>query len=218
MRLVLAALSALLVLLFALPSGVAGSSVATAGSDTARIVFTASPEGNEARYRVREQLARLNFPNDAVGVTQGVEGRIVISADGAIDRGASSFTIDFTSLTSDSDRRDNFLRRNTLQTADHPTATLVPTAFRDLPSPLPTSGSASFVLEADFVLKGETHRTLWDVTARFENGVIRGLARTVLTFEQIDLAKPRVASVLSVADEIRLEYDFVLTGPTPGSR
>ena len=41
--------------------------------------------------------------------------------------------------------------------------------------------------------------------------MIEGLAKTVVTFEQYEMTKPRVAIVLSVVDEIRLEINFVAT-------
>ena len=36
-------------------------------------------QGTRARYRVTEQLAGINFPNDAVGSTEAVTGAIVIN-------------------------------------------------------------------------------------------------------------------------------------------
>ena len=75
---------------------VAGAFVALEG--TAR--SQASPatrlevgKGSRAEYRVREQLARLNFPNDAVGTTESVAGAIVINpALTAVMSGASHGT------------------------------------------------------------------------------------------------------------------------------
>ena len=40
--------------------------------------YVVAPAGNEARYFAREQLAGVSFPNDAIGVTKGVSGAIVI--------------------------------------------------------------------------------------------------------------------------------------------
>ena len=37
-----------------------------------------------------------------------------------------------------------------------------------------------------------------------------GIAKTMITFEQFGLTKPRVAVVVSVTDEIRLEIDFTV--------
>jgi hypothetical protein len=57
---------------------------------------------------------------------------------------------------------------------------------------------------------GVTKPITWDVTATAANGGYTGTASTAFTFEDFGLTKPRVASVLSVVDTIRLEYDFKL--------
>lgn len=184
-------------------------------SDTVHLVVAA--EGNEARYRVREQLARINFPSDAVGTTSVVSGRIVLDERGAIVPAQSEFVIDLASIATDSDRRDNYVRRNTLATAQHPTARFVPTAATGLPAPLPASGTAEFRLTGMLTIREVTKPVTWDVTARFVNGAVTGLAKTQFTFADFELPKPRVASVLSVDDEIRLEYEFRLV-PASGDR
>jgi polyisoprenoid-binding protein YceI len=172
--------------------------------------YLVAPQENEARYLVREQLARLNFPNDAVGRTSAVSGGIVVDAHGGIVAAASRFVIDMASLESDSDRRDNYIRRNTLHTDDHPTAIFVPTAFAGLSFPLPASGEVGFRMTGDLTIRGVTRPVTWDATANIDDGAIRGVARTRFTFDEFEIAKPRVASVLSVDDDIRLEYSFFL--------
>jgi polyisoprenoid-binding protein YceI len=185
------------------------ASPATAyGQEAARYVV--APQQNEARYLVREQLARLDFPNDAVGRTGAVSGGIVVQPDGTIVAGESRFVIDMTSLESDSDRRDNYVRRNTLQTEAHPTVTFVPRRFEGLELPLAANGASRFRLMGDLTVRGITRSVTWDVTATLANRAIRGEARTSFTFAEFDITKPRVASVLSVADDIRLEYTFFL--------
>lgn len=170
--------------------------------------YVVAPDGNEARYLVREQLARINFPSDAVGRTTGVDGVLTVDGAGRIGAG-SGFSIDLAALASDSDRRDNYVRRNTLQTEAHPAAVFVPTAFSGLAFPLP-AGDATFRITGDLTIRGVTRPVTWDVTARAAGSGIAGTARTNFTFDDFGLDKPRVASVLSVADEIRLEYDFSL--------
>jgi len=59
-------------------------------------------------------------------------------------------------------------------------------------------------------VRGVTRPTVWQVTARYDRGRIMGSARTAFTFADFDLTQPRVPVVLSVADTIRLEYDFTL--------
>lgn len=179
-------------------------------SDTAVHVWVVAPEGNEARYRVREQLARINFPSDAVGTTSAVEGRIVIQPDGSIDADASWFAIDLTTLESDSDRRDNFIRRNTLETETYPEARFVPTAFDGLSGPIPGSGEVSFGIIGTLTVHGVTRPARWDVAAELVGDAILGRATTRFTFGDHGMTIPRVGSVLSVNDDIRLEYDFIL--------
>lgn len=191
--------------------GSPGLHAAPTASDTSHVrILQVAPQGNEARYRVRERLAALDFPNDAVGRTSAIQGRVVVRPDGSVDRDASRIVIDMASLQSDQDRRDNFLRRNTLETDGHPTLILIPIALRGLPNPLPTAGDHNFLLVAEMVLKGEAHPTTWEVQATFVDGAVLGRASTILTFDGLGLEKPRVRSVLSVADDIRLEYDFRL--------
>jgi polyisoprenoid-binding protein YceI len=169
--------------------------------------FELAPSGNEARYRVREQLADISFPTDAVGTTQAVTGAIVIGDDGKISP-ASRITVDLTTLKSDRERRDMFIQGRTLETAQYPTATLVPTGARGLPSPLPKSGSFNFELDGNLTLHGVTHPTTWQVTAQSTDSGFVGRAKTHFTFGDFGLTQPRVMVVLSVEDDIRLEYDF----------
>jgi polyisoprenoid-binding protein YceI len=171
-------------------------------------VWQVAPQQNEARYLVREQLARLDFPNDAVGRTSRVTGGIAVDEAGNVVTGQSRIVIDMASLESDSDRRDNFIRRNTLQTDEHPMVIFDPTSFTGLTFPLPESGAIQFRMNGNLTVRGVTRPVSWDVMAQVNDGALRGEARTQFTFADFDITKPRVASVLSVADEIRLEYSF----------
>jgi polyisoprenoid-binding protein YceI len=181
--------------------------------DTLTLVLAA--EGNEARYRVREQLANLDLPNDAVGVTRAITGQLVLDAEGRVVPGASKFVIDLTTLESDKERRDGYLQRRTLETAQYPTVTLVPTALRGLPWPLPTSGTFAFEMEGDLTIKAVTRAVRWQVEAVAADGAFSGKASTSFPFEAFALAQPRVSVVLSVENEIRLEYDFRLVPAAP---
>lgn len=174
------------------------------------VTFVVAEEGNQARYRVREQLARLDFPNDAVGVTTEVQGRVMLTESGEVVSEASRFVIGLDALQSDSDRRDNFLRRNTLGTDEHPDAIFVPTAIQGLPNPIPSSGEQTLTLDGDLTIRGVTRPVSWTVDAEFWEGAVFGQARTNFTFGDFDLEVPSVGSVLSIRDDIRLEFDFRL--------
>jgi len=182
--------------------------------DTAkqRLRFVTAPEGNKARYRVREQLVGLQFPNDAVGETEAIEGVLVLEADGRVVKEESKFTVDLRTLKSDKSRRDGFVQRNTLNTAEFPHAIFVPTAIQGLTLPLPESGELTLRLEGELTIRGVTRPTVWDLTLKINGKEYTGHAATVFDFGAFGLTIPRVRSVLSVVDEIRLEYDLKLVG------
>ena len=184
---------------------------AAAATPAAPIRFIIGPAGNEARYRVREQLMGANLPNDAIGATRTITGVILAYPDGRIVKDSSKIVIHLDSLKSDKDRRDGFLRRRTLETEKYPTVELIPTEVRGFNGTLPGSGTATFQLLGDLVLKGVPHPTVWNVTARAEGQNVAGSATTAFTFKDIGLDQPKVPVVLSVADTIKLEYDFRLT-------
>lgn len=192
-------------------------SVAILADTGGRVRLVPAPSGNEARYRVREQLAELDLPNDAVGKTAGIIGGIVLDERGALVAGESKFVIDLASLTSDRERRDRYLRNRLFETERFPTAELIVTALHGVPAPLPASGSMSFELVGDFTVRGVTRPTTWQVTARMEGGVLSGTAITNFTFADFNLTKPTLAFLLSVDDRIRLEYDFRLVREGVGS-
>jgi polyisoprenoid-binding protein YceI len=178
--------------------------------DTLDVRWVLKAETSEARYRVREQLAGFDFPNDAVGVTRQLEGQVVLDPQGAVISEESEFRIQLSSLTSDNERRDGYVRRRTLEVESYPEAILVPREFVGLDPPLPESGPVTFELVADLTLHGKTASTLWKLTAEFGADTITGIATTAFTFDIFGIPVPQVARVLSVDDNIRLELEFTV--------
>ena len=162
---------------------------------------------NEARYRAEEQLVRIGF-NIAVGKTNDVTGTIVIRQDGTIVPGQSKIVVDLRNLTSDSGRRDGFIQRSTLNTAEFPHAELVFTGSQGLSDPLPTSGEVDFQIVGDLTVHGVTLPTTWDVEAQISGEELIGTAATKVTITGFGMDLPLVASVLSIENEIGLEIDF----------
>ena len=190
----------------------AGQAKAPAKAEVVRYVV--APTGNEARYRVREQLAGFDLPKDAVGATKAVAGQIMVGADGKVVKDSSKFVVKLSEMKSDQTRRDNFLRRSTLETTKYPDAELVPVALEGLLLPIQPGSSQTFSVRGDLTVRGVTRPTTWQVTARAEGSDVVGTAATAFTFKDFGLEQPRVPVVLSVADTIRLEYDFRLV-PDP---
>jgi polyisoprenoid-binding protein YceI len=169
--------------------------------------YVVAASGNEARYRVREQLMHHDLPNDAVGKTTGITGGITFAANGTFDTAASKITIDVTTLKSDQDRRDGYVQRRLLETEQYPTVVFVPTAIRGATVPL-SNAQQTFDLDGRLTVHGVTRPTVWHITAQSSGGDITGTGVTRFTFNDVSLQQPHVPVVLSVADTITLEYDF----------
>ena len=152
----------------------------------------------------------MSLPNDAVGVTQGVEGKLVLGPDGTVSADDSLIRVDLSTLQSDEDRRDNYVRNRTLGTGQYPHTDFVPTSISGLEWPLPSTGEASFSITGDMTIRDVTKEVTWETTAQFSDDRITGTATTDFTFDEFDLAVPSVVVVLSVENNIRLEIDLVL--------
>jgi polyisoprenoid-binding protein YceI len=199
---------------FAQPSQSSKSSSNKPSGTPARLRLVVAPTGNEARYRVREQLVSFDLPNDAIGATKEITGTLLVEPNGTIVRDSSRIIVNVTNLKSDQARRDGFIKRRTLESDKYATVELVPTAFRGISARPTGSEPISFSLVGDLTVHGTTRPTEWSVTARAEGSDIVGTATTAFTFKDMGLDQPKVPVVLSVADTIKLEYDFRFTPAT----
>lgn len=193
-------------------AGTAGGShlpgPARPGSAGVRLVPADS--GNEARYRVREQLANHDFPNDAVGTTAAITGALVLDSARRIDTTQSRFVVDLTTLKSDKDRRDGYIQHRTLETEQYPTAVFVPQRFEHYPTRFTAGDSARFELVGSLAIHGVTREQAWEVSAHATAAGYAGTATTTFHFGDFGMEVPHVMVVLSVKDSIALEYDFNL--------
>jgi hypothetical protein len=167
-------------------------------------------DGSRIRYRVREQLAGINFPSDAIGSTETLKGVLVIKADGSIDSAQSKLTLDLRTFKSDQERRDGYLQTRTLETEKFPLAEFTPKSAEGMPFPFPTAppAQAGFMLSGDMAMHGVTAPLSWKVVATFVEGKVSGAATTSFTFPTFNLTKPTLARLLSVDDTIHLEIEF----------
>ena len=124
-------------------------------------------EGTSARYLVKEQFARLDFPNDAIGETSAVSGSIRFRPDGTIDPAGSSFQVQLRGLRSDEDERDEFLWEESLESLKFSVAEFVLEQAPGLPWPLPQEGQIEFQLQGEMSIHGVTSPATWDATAQF---------------------------------------------------
>src|SRR5258708_6067421 len=186
---------------------------AAAPTTAAAVQWTVSDK-SKATGRVREQLANLNFPSDAVLVATGAKGAFSVNNDGSFAPG-SEITFDVSSLTSDSSQRDSFVKQSVLGTRQFPTATFVPVTATALTLPLTSNAHLTFKLTGKLTIHGVTKDVTFDIDATPNAADLTATATLAPSVKFGDFGMPRPASpgrVLSVVDEIRLVIDLVAAG------
>lgn len=185
----------------ALPSPVAPSPTATAPSDHTTYVVG---EGSETTFTVREELARLPTPFDAVIRTTELSGEIDLAG------GRSVVTIDLHTLSSDEEFRDRYIRRAMFP--DSRTASFTVDGVDVVVESLSEGETITRSVEGVLGIRGIEVPLTFEVEARLDGEVLHVLGRTTFTWEQLEIPVPRARSVVSVADEVRVE---VLLRATP---
>ena len=193
-------------------SAPASASATTTATTVTAGTWTVS-NTSKATVRVREQLVGVNLPSDAVLVATGATGTFVLQDDGTFSPD-SKIAFDVTTLASDQRDRDSFVKMDTLQTRQFPTATFVPTKTSGLALPLPASGDFTFKLTGQITIHGKTKDVTFDVTAHRSGNDLTATTTASPTWKFADfgMTAPSVPfRVVSVVDEIRLVVDLVAT-------
>ncbi|HEY3934843.1 MAG TPA: YceI family protein, partial [Gemmatimonadales bacterium] len=71
-----------------------------------------------------------------------------------------------------------------------------------------TSGALSLHLAGDLTIHGVTRPTIWNVTLTAKGDDYTGTATTHIKFEDFGMEQPRLMIVVSVVDDVQLQYDF----------
>jgi polyisoprenoid-binding protein YceI len=181
----------------------------TAAASAAGLAFTVS-SGSKAVVRVTEQLADRKDLSDAVLTSEKVSGEFTLLPNGTFAP-SSKIVVDLTALASDNRTRDNFIKNDTLSTRQFPEATFVPTKVDGLTLPLPASGDLVFKLTGQMTIRGVTKDVTFDVKGTRSGADLTSTAHVApaLQFGTFGMTQPRVFSVLSIKDEIRLEVQLV---------
>ena len=198
------------------PSAAVATSTPTASPATA----TTAPQANaitwnvdpssKATVKVREQLVRLPSPIDALINIAGAQGAFTLNPDGTFASN-SKISVDMTTVTTDDRQRTDSIRRDPLEVTRFRTAELVPKTTIGLTLPLPTSGEFTFKLIGDLTLHGVTKTVSFDVRAARADGKLTATATASPSwkFGDFGMEPPTSFSVLSIVDEIRMEFALV---------
>ena len=165
---------------------------------------------SKATIRVRETLVRVQAPSDAVLTVSGATGTFTLNADGTFASG-SKISVDMNTITSDERDRDSTIKRSPLEVSRFPRAELAPTRASGLTLPLAASGDLTFTLTGDMTIHGVTKTVTFDVKATRTGTrlVATATANPAWTFGDFGMRVPTSFNVVSLVDEIRLEFSLV---------
>jgi polyisoprenoid-binding protein YceI len=156
-------------------------------------------------YRVREQLAFLPAPNDAVGRSSAVDGSLEIEG---LEIVSTSVTADLTQLESDESRRDFAIRTNGLESDTYPTATFEltePIAFDRQPA----EGEVVDVeATGELTLHGVTQEVTFPLEARWDAGQIVVVGSLEVAFDDYEITAPSIGPA-TVGDNGTIELQLV---------
>ena len=176
-----------------------------AAADGGRPAFIVG-EGSEATFTVNEKLAWLDLPNDAVMRTESLSGMVYL------DGRPSAVDIDLHSLTSDSDRRDRYVRQRMFP--NHPTATFTVADLGELPNPLPAGEVITREVAGELSIGGVVKPLTFAVEARRDPNALFILGRTTFTWADLEIPPPNIPGRIQVKDEVQVE---VLLSAVPES-
>jgi polyisoprenoid-binding protein YceI len=188
----------------------AASTVAATSAPQANAITWSVDGSSKATIRVREQLARLPAPNDAIITITGAQGSFTLNPDGTFAPG-SKVSLDMTTITTDDRQRTDSIKRDPLEVTRFGTSELAPTKTAGLALPLPRSGDFAFQLTGDLTLHGVTRSVTFDVKATRADGKLTATATANPSwkFGDFGMRPPSSFSVLSIVDEIRMEFALV---------
>jgi polyisoprenoid-binding protein YceI len=184
-----------------------GTSPADGAADTPDGTWRVSDDGKSfVGYRVKEQLAFLGSPNEAVGRSNAVTGTMEVAGD-TVEQ--VRIEADLTRLTSDEGRRDNAIRQRGLESERYPTATL------ELAEPIQLASTP--VVGQDIrgqgtgrlTVHGVTREVDLNLTGRWSGSTIQVVGQLPVKMTDYQIEPPRFGPVVSIEDSLAVDFNLV---------
>jgi polyisoprenoid-binding protein YceI len=185
---------------------------ATTAADGAQAGAVGAPDGawrvrddgsSFVGYRVRERLASLSAPNEAVGRSTQVSGTMQVAGDRVE---AVRVEADLRGLQSDEGRRDNAIRQRGLESDQFPTAVF------ELAEPIrldqePASGrQVTGTGKGRLTVHGVTREVTADLQGRWDGSTILAAGRMPVRMSDFQIQPPTFGPVLSIEDGLTIEF------------
>jgi polyisoprenoid-binding protein YceI len=185
-----------------------GSSTASAGIGAGTWTVAS---GSVAGYRVREQLASLPAPSDAVGRTSSVSGTVTISQSGSTYTvSAASLTVNVNTLTSDRSMRDQRIHQMGLESDRYPTSTFVLSTPIVLPAAATTGQIVDVSATGQLMIHGVTKTVTIPIQARLNGTQIELAGSITFPFSEFGMTPPSIGGFVTVQQNATMEFDVKL--------
>jgi polyisoprenoid-binding protein YceI len=183
---------------------------ASQSSSGNEVTFVLVPDKSKVSYAVDETfLNENNRLNTAVGTTNQASGQFTVDLKNPSNPQFGDFIVDISTLTTDSSRRDNAIRRQWLESSRFPTAKFSVTELVDFPANPQEGQDLKFKMNGDLTVRDATHPVSWDVTATLNGNTLTGKATTSIMMADWGVTPPNIGGILIVKDGVLLTIEFV---------
>lgn len=173
------------------------------------VVYQIVPGQSKVSYQVDETLLNENNRlNTAVGVTQGISGTIQIDHSQPANSKLGPFTVDVSQLTSDSGRRDQYIRTHFLESSRFPTVTFNTTKVSGLPASIQDGVDNTFQVTGDLTIHQVTKPATFNVTARLTGTTLTGQANTQILMSDFGIGPITLFNLLNTKDQVNVTFQF----------
>jgi polyisoprenoid-binding protein YceI len=191
----------------AAPTAAEPTAAANAAPASAMIAQIISAE-SEARFIIDEVLN--NAPKTVIGSTKQVAGEIAVDAQNLANTRIGVIQVNARDLATDSSFRDRAIKNRILNTDQFEFITFTPTQITGLPESGAVGQEYTFQIMGDLTIRDVTKPVTFEVKASAPSADrFAGTAQTTIRYADFNIAIPQVPQVASVAEEVRLEIDFV---------
>lgn len=180
----------------------------TSAQASSAVTFQISQEESEARFVIDEVLN--NAPKTVVGTTSQVAGEIAIDPSSPDLTRIGVIQISARDLTTDSEFRNRAIKNSILDTDQYELITFTPSEVIGLPASASVGEGYTFQIVGDLTIRDVTKTVTFEVSANAASDQrLEGTATATIDYADFGISIPQVSQVASVAEQVRLELDFV---------
>lgn len=191
----------------------AGSGESVSGTHT----YVIDPAQSKASYIVQEEffsgaLEKLGIQagnQEIVGSTTQIAGQLTLNLDDlSAALGENRITVNLPALATTESDRDQWLRKNGLESERFPTAEFVGSEIANAPATYSDGDEVSFQLVGTLTVREIAQPATFDVNARLVGDTIQGMAEADLLMSSFGIAPPNFANTLTVEDAFTVRVEF----------